>query len=65
MILEICADGLAYGAAGNPELAAELAWRDASFSHVKNGIYGKMYAAAMISAAFVEPKRSLLALKNS
>ncbi|WP_025676751.1 ADP-ribosylglycohydrolase family protein [Paenibacillus massiliensis] len=50
----IRADGLAYGVAGRPELAAELGWRDASFSHVKNGIYGEMLAAAMIAAAFVE-----------
>ncbi len=56
---QIRADGWAYACAGNPELAAEFAWRDASWTHTANGIYGEMLAAAMIAAAFVEsdPKR--------
>ncbi|MBW2622567.1 MAG: ADP-ribosylglycohydrolase family protein [Deltaproteobacteria bacterium] len=56
---QIRADGWAYACAGQPELAAELAWRDAHWTHTANGIYGEMFMAAIISAAFVEsdPRR--------
>lgn len=49
---QIRVDSYAYAAPGNPELAADFAWRDVRLSHVKNGLYGSMLCAAMISAAF-------------
>lgn len=56
---QIRADGWGWMAAGRPELAAELAWRDASWTHERNGIYGAMMFAAIASAAFFEhdPRR--------
>jgi len=49
---QIRADMWGYVAPGMPDRAAELAYRDAALTHVKNGIYGELFVSAMISAAF-------------
>jgi len=49
-------DAYGYACPGRPALAAELAWRDSSFTHRRTGIYGAMFIAAAIATAFVADK---------
>ena len=49
---DIRSDPWAYAAPGWPEKAAEFAWRDATVSHRRNGIFAAMFFSAAISAAF-------------
>ena len=45
-------DMFGYVLAGDPAAAARLAYKDAALSHTSNGIYGEMWAAALVAAAF-------------
>jgi ADP-ribosylglycohydrolase len=49
---DIRADPWGYMAPGWPERAAEMAYTDAYISHRRQGIYGEMFFAAAIAAAF-------------
>lgn len=49
---QIRGDVFGYVYAGDPWSAARLSFQDASLSHVGNGIYGEMWAAALVASAF-------------
>jgi len=51
---QIRIDAYGYACAGDPHKAARLAHTDAFFSHIKNGVYGAMFFAALIAAAVTE-----------
>lgn len=49
---QIRADVWGWTCPGDPERAAELAYRDSIITQTRNGIYGGMFFAAVIAAAF-------------
>lgn len=48
----IRADAFGYAAPGDPATAAKMSYNDAYLTHRKNGIYGEMFCAAAVAAAF-------------
>ena len=50
---QIRTDAYGWTHPGDPATAARLAWRDARLSHVRNGVYGAMFVAAMCAQAVV------------
>lgn len=52
---QIRGDMWGYVSPGDPAAAVQLAFQDASLSHTQNGIYGEMWASAMIASCFTAP----------
>lgn len=61
----IRADAFGYVSPGDPAEAARLALVDARLSHTANGIYGEMWAAALVAAALAvdSPAKALRAAR--
>ena len=49
---QIRADAWGYASPGDVTSAARMAYEDAGLSHAGNGVYGELWAAALVSAAF-------------
>ncbi|WP_308295669.1 ADP-ribosylglycohydrolase family protein [Streptomyces odontomachi] len=49
---QIRGDVFGYVNPGDPWTAAALAYQDAALSHTGNGVYGEMWAAALVASAF-------------
>lgn len=49
---QIRADFWGWISPSQPSRAAEFAWRDASLSHVQNGIYGEIFFSAAVASSF-------------
>jgi ADP-ribosylglycohydrolase len=63
---QIRGDVFGWVSPGKPREAASLAFRDARLSHIRNGVYGEMFVAAMVASACVvrEPRDAVtIALK--
>ena len=50
---QIRVDSYGYVCPGDPHKAAAMAWKDATMTNAKNGVYGAMYVAAMLALAAV------------